>query len=75
MSLRVAVQMDHIETVLIEGDSTFALMLEAQRRGHELYHYEVARLSMRDGVVFAECETVQVQDVKGDHYTLGEVER
>ncbi|MEP0942649.1 MAG: glutathione synthase [Rhizobiaceae bacterium] len=71
MSLRVAVQMDHIKTVQIEGDSTFALMLEAQARGHELYHYEVDRLSMRDGVVFAECEPVTVQDVEGAHYNLG----
>ena len=75
MSLRVAVQMDHIETVLIEGDSTFALMLEAQRRGHELYHYEVDRLSMRDGQVFADCELVEVQDEKHDHFKLGEPKR
>ena len=75
MSLRVAVQMDHIETVQIEGDSTFALMLEAQARGHELYHYEVDRLSMRDGVVFADCETVTVQNVEGGHYNLGPVKR
>ena len=72
MPLRVAVQMDHIETVQIEGDSTFALMLEAQNRGHELFHYEVDRLSMRDGVVYAECESVTARDVKGDHFELGE---
>jgi glutathione synthase len=75
MSLRVAVQMDHIKTVQIEGDSTFALMHEAQRRGHELFHYEVDRLSMRDGQVYADCESVTVRDVKGDHYVLGEARR
>jgi len=73
MKLRIAVQMDHISTVQIAGDSSFALMLEAQARGHELYHYEVDRLSMRDGRVFAQCEPVEVRDIEGDHYTLGEV--
>lgn len=72
MSLRIAVQMDHIKTVHIEGDSTFALMLEAQARGHELFHYEVDNLSMRDGKVFASCEKVTVRDVKGDHFDLSE---
>ena len=75
MPLRVAVQMDHINSVQISGDSTFALMLEAQSRGHDLFHYEVDRLSMRDGVVFAECESVRVEDVEGAHYELGELER
>ncbi len=71
MSLRVAVQMDHINTVQIEGDSTFALMLEAQIRGHSLYHYEVDQLSMRDGEIFADCQPVTVQDVKNAHFKLG----
>lgn len=75
MPLRVAVQMDHINSVQISGDSTFALMLEAQSRGHDLFHYEVDRLSMRDGVVFAECESVRVEDVEGAHYDLGELDR
>ncbi|HBQ33838.1 MAG TPA: glutathione synthase [Ochrobactrum anthropi] len=72
MALKVAVQMDHISTVNIAGDTTFALSLEAQKRGHELYHYTPDRLSMRDGVVSARLEKMQVRDVKGDHYTLGE---
>lgn len=72
MTLRIAVQMDHISTVQIAGDSSFALMLEAQARGHKLYHYEVDRLSMRDGRVFAQCEPVEVRDVEGSHFTLGE---
>ena len=71
MPLRVAVQMDHIKTLQIEGDSTFALMLEARNRGHELFHYEVDHLSMRDGVVYAECEPVTVRDEPGNHFDLG----
>ncbi|AAN31021.1 glutathione synthetase [Brucella suis 63/252] len=72
MALKVAVQMDHISTVNITGDTTFALSLEAQKRGHELFHYAPDRLSMRDGVVSARVEKMEVRDVKGDHYTLGE---
>lgn len=72
MALKVAVQMDHISTVNITGDTTFALSLEAQKRGHELFHYTPDRLSMRDGVVSARVEKMEVRDVKGDHYTLGE---
>ena len=72
MPLRIAVQMDHISTLHIGGDSTFALMLEAQARGHELFHYTVDTLSMRDGAVFATGEPVTVRDVEGDHCTLGD---
>jgi len=75
MSLKVAVQMDHISTVNIKGDTTFALSLEAQKRGHELYHYTTDRLSMRDGVVSARLETLEVRDIEGDHFTLGAPER
>jgi len=75
MTLRVAVQMDHISTVSIAGDTTFALSLEAQRRGHELWHYTPDRLSMLGGAVFARAEPMQVRDVKGDHFTLGAAER
>ncbi|PCH81620.1 MAG: glutathione synthase [Hyphomicrobiales bacterium] len=75
MSLNVAFQMDHIKNVSIAGDSTFALMLEAQSRGHKLYHYTVDRLAQRDGNIFARVETVTVRDVQGDHYTLGESQR
>lgn len=69
-TLRVAVQMDHISTVQTVGDSTFALMLEAQKRDHELHHYEVDRLSMRDGEVYADCELVKVVDAAQDFFTL-----
>src|SRR5690606_32740621 len=72
MALKVAVQMDHISTVNIAGDTSFALSIEAQNRGYELYHYTPDRLSMRDGIVTAKIEEMQLRDVKGDHYTLGE---
>lgn len=75
MGLRVAVQMDHISTIDIKGDSTFALMLEAQSRGHELFHYTVDALAMRDGKVQAWGETVAVCDQVGSHYELGERQR
>jgi glutathione synthase len=71
MPLSVAIQMDHISTVKIAGDTTFALALEAQRRGHRLHHYTPDRLSMRDGNVFARVEPLEVQDVEGAHFTLG----
>ena len=50
MSLRVAVQMDPIESISIDADSTFALMLEAQTRGHALWHYEVRHMALHEGV-------------------------
>src|SRR5919202_24197 len=71
MPLTVAVQMDPIQKIRIAGDSTFALLLEAQARGHALLHYTPERLSMRDGRVTAYVEALQVRDVEGDHYTLG----
>ena len=67
----VAVQMDHISTVKIAGDSTFAMSLEAQNRGYNLFHYTPDRLSMRDGKVFATVEPMTLRDMEGDHYTLG----
>jgi len=73
--LKVAVQMDHVSTINIEGDSTFAMCLEAQERGHELFHYTPPRLSLRDGRVFAAVEPLTLQDRKGDHYRLGEPAR
>jgi glutathione synthase len=75
MPLTVAVQMDPIQRIRIAGDSTFALLLEAQARGHTLVHYTPDRLSMREGRVTASVETLQVRDVEGDHYTLGAPER
>jgi glutathione synthase len=72
MSLTVAVQMDPMETINIAGDSTFALMLSAQARGHTLYHYAAGDLSYRDGRVFAPARPVTVQRVAGDHFTFGD---
>ena len=72
MSLNVAVQMDPIERISILGDTTFALMLEAQARGHKLQYYRPEHLSLRDGQVVARAAEVAVRDTLGDHYTLGE---
>lgn len=72
MTLTVAVQMDPIQKIKITGDSTFAMLLEAQRRGHTLLHYTPDRLSMRDGAIIATAEPIEVRDVEGDHVTLGE---
>ncbi len=72
MPLTVAVQMDPIERISIAGDTTFALMLEAARRGHTLIYYRPEQLSLRDGRAVAQAAPVQVRDVRGDHFTLGE---
>jgi glutathione synthase len=69
--LRVAVQMDPIETINIDADSTFALMLEAQARGHALWHYHVRDLALRGGRVTAWAKPVQVQREHGNHFTFG----
>jgi glutathione synthase len=75
MSLSVAVQMDHIASIRVAGDSTFALMLEAQRRGHRLFHYTPDRLTLRAGAVTAALEPVSVRDEPGHHFTLGTAEK
>ncbi len=75
MTLSVAIQMDHIATINIAGDTTFALALEAQRRGHSLFHYTPDRLSLEGNQVFARVEPLTVRDQKGQHFTLGEPER
>jgi glutathione synthase len=72
MTLNVAVQMDPIERIKIGGDSTFALLLEAQARGHALAYYTPDRLAMRRDQVFATVQSLTVRDVEGDHYKLGE---
>ncbi len=71
MKLKVAVQMDPIAHINISGDSTFALLLEAQARGHELFYYTPDKLSLQNGKVTAPLQTLQVQDEKGAHFTLG----
>jgi glutathione synthase len=72
MTLNVAVQMDPIERINIRGDSTFALLLEAQARGHVLSYYTPDRLALRDGKVSATVQLLNVRDKAGDHVTLGE---
>ena len=75
MALNVAVQMDPIERIKIAGDSTFAVLLEAQARGHKLLYYTPDRLSMLDGKIVAAAQSLQVRDSQGDHFTLGEIKR
>jgi glutathione synthase len=72
MSLKVAVQMDPIEKIRIAGDSTFALMMTAQERGHRLFYYTPDRLSLAGGKVLADVAAVAVRDSEGDHYKLGD---
>jgi len=71
MVRKVAVQMDPIERINIAGDSTFALLLEAQARGFELCYYTPNRLSLRGRDVVAVAQDLRVRDVKGDHFDLG----
>jgi len=85
MALKVAVQMDPIESINIDADSTFALMLEAQARGHALWHYEVRNMSLREGAarhggrrverLSALARPVSVQRVQGGHWRFGEASR
>ena len=78
--LKVAVQMDPIESINIDGDSTFALMLEAQARGHALWHYEVRHMALREGIqrqgaqredrLVARARPVRVERKRGAHYNF-----
>jgi glutathione synthase len=72
MSLRVAFQMDPMDRINIGGDSTFAIMLGAQVRGHRLFHYEAGDLSYRDGKLNTPARPVSVQRVLGDHFEFGD---
>lgn len=72
MSLKVAMQMDPIESLNIAGDSTFAIMLAAQKRGHRLYHFEPDDLTWTGERLHARAREVTVQRVAGDHYRIGE---
>jgi glutathione synthase len=72
MPLTVAVQMDPIARIRIAGDSTFALLLEAQARGHRLLHYTPERLRLNGSRVETVAEPLTVKDVEGDHARLGE---
>ncbi len=72
MTLEVAVQMDPIDSIDIKGDSTFAILLEAQARGHKLFYYLPDDLSMRGGRIVARGHTLEVRDQEGDHFSLSE---
>jgi glutathione synthase len=71
MSLKIAIQMDPIADIDIVGDTTFALALEAQARGHELFYYTPDALSMLDGIVSARLSPLKVADKQGAHFELG----
>ena len=71
MSLNVAFQMDHIETLSISGDTTFALCLEAQKRGHKIFHYTPDKLTYKNGKTTSLIEPLQVMDDEDNHFTLG----
>jgi glutathione synthase len=75
MGLTVAVQMDPIEKINVAGDSTFALMLEAQARGHTLLYYTPDRLSMDGSRIVTSAAPVTVRDVAGDHASVGSFSR
>ena len=75
MALKIAVQMDPIARISIRGDSTFALLLEAQRRGHSIAYYTPDRLALRGAEVTATVEPLEVRDREGDHFTLGKPRR
>lgn len=73
MGLKVAVQMDPIENIDIRGDSTFALMLEAQARGHSIFVYHADSLALRDGTLTATGQDMELRDEVGRHFEAGEM--
>ncbi|NGX98900.1 MAG: glutathione synthase [Candidatus Afipia apatlaquensis] len=75
MKLKVAVQMDPIARINIRGDSTFALLLEAQKRGHALSYYTPEKLSLKGEQLVASVQPLTVRDQDGDHFTLGDAKR
>ena len=72
MILKVAIQMDHVSTLDITGDSTFVIGLEAESRGHQLYHYTPPNLAMLDGRIIAEMQPMTLRREAGNHFTLGD---
>jgi glutathione synthase len=75
MTLNVAVQMDPIARINHKGDSTFAMLLEAQKRGHKLSYYTPDKLSLRGNDVVAPVQSLSVRDIEGDYFTLGDPTR
>jgi len=74
MSLNVALQMDPVETIDINGDSTFAMGLEAQKRGHNLFHYQVKDMSYVNDKVKAYARPLTFRREQGNHYSLGDIQ-
>jgi glutathione synthase len=74
MTLQVAVQMDPVEGINIDTDTTFFLMMEAQLRGHGLWVYTPDKLSQEDGRVLARGRALNLRAVKGDHHATGDYE-
>jgi len=72
MTLNVAIEMDHVSSIDINGDSTFVMALEAQKRGYNLLHYVPGKLAMSNGRILAEAEPMQVRREHGNHFSLGE---
>jgi len=73
-ALRTGVVMDPIARINIKKDSTFAMMLEAQRRGHELVYLEPADLWVNGGEALGSMRRVTVRDDPADWFSLGERE-
>jgi len=71
MALAVAIQMDPIDTINIDADSTFALALEAQARGHALFHYLPDALTLHDGRLYARARPLEVTRSQGNHHRFG----
>jgi glutathione synthase len=74
MKLNVAIQMDHVSSIDIDGDSTFVLGLEAEKRGYEVWHYTPPDLSFHDRRVLARAQPMKLRREKGNHFTLGKEE-
>ena len=72
MSKKVAIQMDHISGVNIAGDSSFAILLEGQKRGYQLFHYTPDQLTLYGSELVAPIQELEIQDVVGNHFKLGE---
>jgi len=75
MSLKVAIQMDPIESIDIAADSTFLLALEAQKRGFKLYHYLPKNLTLNNGQLLVTANALKVRAKVGDHFTTGKPEQ
>ncbi len=75
MNLKVAVQMDPIARIIIRGDSTFALLLEAQKRGHTVFYYTPDAMSLQGKTLIANVQSLSVRDQEGDHFSLSETKR